>query len=98
MKHKIKQLSYFIIWLIADTRKNISFWPVYLTLIAISIPSMAMTDNETSKLIAGCILLSILLVSFSYMILWCIINPIKYKYEQYKQEQRDLLKTIKGDD
>jgi len=97
MTHNIKKIWYFIIWLIADIRKNISFWPVYLTLVGISIPSMMMTDKETSKLIAGCILLSILLISFLYMILWCIINPIKYKYEQYKQEQRDLLKTIKGD-
>ena len=97
MKHNIKKIWYFIIWLIADIRKNISFWPIYLTLIGTSIPAMSMTDKETSKLIAAFMLLSILLIAFSYMILWCIINPIKYKYEQYKQEQRDLLNTIKGD-
>ena len=48
MKQKIKEISYFINWLIADTVK------------------------------------------------WMIIGPIKYKYYQYKQEQQDLLDTIKN--
>lgn len=97
MKHKIKQIWYFTHWLLKDIFKNIQFFPTYGLTVFIAVISILFVDDLTGKHIIALVAMSMFAVCVGCVFNWIIIQPLKYKYEQYKQEQRDLLTIIKGD-
>ena len=97
MTHKIKQIWYFVLWLIKDIVKNIQFWPTYGVVIFLSSITSSMVDDMTGKYIAAMVIGSVFTICVIYTLKWLIFDPIRRKYEQYKKEQYDLLTTIKGD-
>lgn len=96
MNYKFKQLIYFIKWLLADIRNNISFWPIYFGSVLLSTSMSIIIGDEIGKFIMKIVIISCLLVMVYGFIVIFIVMPLKFKYAEYKQEQRDLLSTIKG--
>lgn len=92
----IPKICYFILWLTKDICKNIKFWPTYSVVMILSSITSNIVDDITGKYIAAMVIGSLSTVCVIYTLKWLIFHPIRRKYEQYKQEQYDLLTTIKG--
>lgn len=94
MNQQIKEFCYFIRWLIIDFCKNIDLLQIYIIAQICAIIAIMVTDTNTNKLI----LIGMLVSMFVMLLVDLVIKPIRNKYREYKQERKNLLTVIKGDD
>lgn len=96
MKQKLKELWYFAQWLIKDISSSLSFWNVYFTLLMLSVFVIILVDDYTAKVIFLVDLLILILTLGILAFNFCIVQPLRNKYQEYKQEQRELFDKIKN--
>jgi membrane protein YdbS with pleckstrin-like domain len=88
MKHKIKELWYFIQWLFKDTN-----WITVLSIIVLVIGwSLAFLPNEYALPLA----IFVVIYGIGMFLYFIVYKTLEYQYRRYKKEQQELFDKIKN--
>ena len=92
MKHSM----YFMKWLIKDICNGLEFWSAYSTLMILMTFVSLLVPGSIGKPLMVLMVVGSLLLGFSLLFKWLIIDPLKNKYKQYNQERQSTFDTIKN--
>ena len=88
--NKIKDLWYFVLWLVAD----IKFTQILIISNIIIVCTAWWMPPAIGKYFFAYVLVTYLIVAINF----CFITPLIYSYKKYKDQQKDLFNTIKNSD